>query len=317
MKNRFVKYIFLISAVVTFFGCEEDFELKTDYRPKYSLNCIVRADTSVQIATITKSYMVSGFDPYSYHEDPFVAGADIRLWQGDNVFFFSDTLTAMTDTSRFPFLQKSYALRDFTPVENEYLEIRAILGNGKILEASTRFPKTVKWDSASTFNLPVDGSPETFKIAWKANNGNNLHLLRAQVRYKKDGRNSPTETVFIPAIFNGDIPVYPVPTKNTGVEFRSAAFDRVMREISNGQPDKSSIIIYGVLLELLVFDENLSKYVSNLSGFMDDFTIRVDDNDFTNVSGGLGVFGSYVKVQGGIQIKKEYIQSLGYTPATN
>jgi hypothetical protein len=309
---KYLYYLLIAAASFTFYACEEDFFLKTDYKPRYSLNCIIRADTSVHVATITKSYMVDGFDPYENMEDPFLSGADIRLWQKDNVYFFSDTLFQRKDTLRYSFLQKAFIMKNFVPAENDLLEIKAILDNGKVLEASTVIPKKVKWDSSSTFIIPVENNAD-FPVSWLRHANANWFMLRLQIRYKKDGPGSSTESVIVPLRYNGNTPVYPFTTKNSGFTFQWSAFNRTMQELSNGQPDKSKIIVFGILVELLVLDENLSKYFSNLNGFMDDYTIQVDQTDFSNVKGGLGIFGSYIKQISGIQINQDYVRSFGYT----
>jgi hypothetical protein len=306
-----LKTILLIITAVYFYSCEEDFNLKTDYKPRYALNCIIRADTTLHMATITKSYMVDGFDPNVYSEDPFISGADIRMWEKDNVFFFTDTLIPRKDTSRFHSMQKVYIINNYRPAENEFLEIKAILDNGKILSANTVIPKKVKWDTSSTVILPGDITDE-FSVRWTKNNNIGWFLVRLQIRYRNDGINSPLLSAPVPVRFDGESPVYPAATKNLGVSFKFSAFEKAMRDLSAGQPDKSKIIIQGILVELLILDDNLSKYFSNQNGFMDDFTIRVDQNDYSNIEGGFGIFGSYLKQIGGIQIQKEYSRSLGY-----
>lgn len=305
--------LFLLILIISFFAtsCEEDFNLKSDYKPRYSLNCIIRADTSQHTAVITKSYMVSGFDPFEFTNDPFVSGADIRLWYKDNVFFFRDSLVERKDTTRFKFPQKIYYLNNFTPAENDFMEIKAVLENGKTLQATTRIPRRVKWDSSSTFLLPVPGANK-FEVVWQKNNNIGWFLLRLQLNYKSDGINSPTESVILPVRFDGNTPVYPSPTKNSGITFQWSAFEQTIKAISENVQDKSKIIIYGVTVELLIFDESLSKYYSNLNGYMDDFTIRVDQNDYTNIDGGFGIFGSFIKQQSGMKIESDYIHSLGY-----
>ncbi len=310
MRNGIVLLLLLIISLMAA-SCEEDFNLKSDYKPRYSLNCIIRADTSQHTAVITRSYMVPGFDPYEYTDDPFVSGADIRLWYKDNVFFFRDSLIGREDTSRFKFPQKIYYLNDFTPVENDFMEIQAVLENGKTLQATTRIPRRIKWDSSSTFLLPIPGA-DKFDIAWLKNNNIGWFLLRLQLIYKRDGINSPSESAILPVRYDGDTPVFPQPTKNSGITFQWSAFERTIKAISENVQDKSKVIIYGVTVELLVFDESLSKYYSNLNGYMDDFTIRVDQNDFTNIEGGLGIFGSYIKQVTGMKIQSDYIHSLGY-----
>jgi hypothetical protein len=302
--------LFFIILLVLFTSCEEDFNLKTDYKPKYALNCIIRADTTYHTATILKSYEVDGFDPYVYTDDPFISGADIRIWQGNNVYFFRDTTAPRPDTSRFNFLQKYYYIQNFKTVSNDFLEIKAVLDNGKVLEGVTQIPKIMSLDSSSTRILRP--GQDVFRVYWISNNVYGRFLLRLQLNYRRG--NGPTESVDIPVRYEGDTPVYPAVTKNSGAAFKWDAFERTLRKISDGEDKKELFTIYGVLAEILIFDENLSKYYANMHGYMDDFTVRVDQNDFSNIEGGFGIFGSYIKQKRGIQIDQDYIISLGYRP---
>jgi virulence-associated protein VapD len=58
---------------------------------------------------------------------------------------------------------------------------------------------------------------------------------------------------------------------------------------------------------------NLSRYVSSTNQAFDDLTVTVNEADFTNVEGGLGIFGAYVnKIYDNIQFQENYIESFGY-----
>jgi len=47
-----------------------------------------------------------------------------------------------------------------------------------------------------------------------------------------------------------------------------------------------------VVFYLIQFDEPLYNYYKLVRGFQDPATIRLDEPDFTNIQGGLGIFGS-------------------------
>jgi len=49
-----------------------------------------------------------------------------------------------------------------------------------------------------------------------------------------------------------------------------------------------------VYVEVIQTDEHLYKYYSVVNGFQDQYSIRVDQPNYTNIQGGLGVFGSFV-----------------------
>ena len=66
------------------------------------------------------------------------------------------------------------------------------------------------------------------------------------------------------------------------------------------------------MLELYVFDRNLSGYYASVGKIGDSFSIRLDEIDFSNVEGGFGVFGSYISQKLAIAFDEEYINSFGY-----
>jgi hypothetical protein len=320
MKKR-ISLIFLIIAIFINYSCEENFSPKGDFQQKYILSCVIRGDTSLQTATISKSYNVDGYDPYANTDDPFLKDAYIRIWAGDNVYFMKDTSISRADTSRYKGPFHFFYLKDFMPGNKAALEIEAILPDGKTLKGSTTLPEAVEWnytnvDTSDTnaFRIP-SLTNDYFSFSWNQGSSLGWYLPRFVVIYSKlvDGVEERHQ-ILVPEKYENNEPVYPFPTKNKVVSFQNSSLDSVFRQISEGDPNKSHYKIYGGMLELLVFDENLSKYYSSTNGFLDDYTIRLDENDYTNIDGGLGIFGSYLKQKRGTKIASDYISSFGYSP---
>jgi hypothetical protein len=324
--KKVISLTFIITAVFLNYSCEENFSPKGDFQQKYILSCVIRSDTTLQTATISRSYNVNGYDPYTNKEDPFLKNAFIRIWAGDNVYFMKDSSIQRTDTSRYKGPLHFFYLDNFEPGSAASLEIEAILPDGKTLRANTSLPEPVNWNytnidttDTNAFRIP-SLSHDYFSYAWFQGSTLGWYLPRLILVYAKivSGTEERHE-VLVPEKYedngNGIGPVYPSPTKNTIASFQNSALDSVFRQISAGDPVKSHYKIYGLVLELLVFDDNLSKYYSVTNGFLDDYTIRLDEIDYTNVEGGLGIFGSYVKQKRGSKIATEYINSFGYVPA--
>src|SRR4030065_746741 len=93
-------------------SCEENFSPKDDYQEKYILYSIINTDSSYQTAVLQSSYNIDGYDPYTNTVTPLIQGADIRIRQGDKVFFMRDTSTVRTDTSRYKTPVHFYYLKD-------------------------------------------------------------------------------------------------------------------------------------------------------------------------------------------------------------
>jgi hypothetical protein len=92
------------------------------------------------------------------------------------------------------------------------------------------------------------------------------------------------------------------------------AISRALEEISAGDPNKDNYnILQSPAFELIALDLNLSRYVSSTNQTFDDLTVTVNESDFTNIEGGLGVFGSYTKKKyNRIKFQPGYIESFGY-----
>ena len=137
-------YLVLILISIINISCDNNFSPKAPYDARYSLNCIIRGDTSFQVATAFKSYDVSGMNPYENTKDSFVDDAFIRIWRGnDEVFVFSDSTKQRTDTSRYNTDIKYYNINNFKPNEGDSLEIEALMPNGRRLRSFTKIPRRV------------------------------------------------------------------------------------------------------------------------------------------------------------------------------
>jgi hypothetical protein len=322
MRKKILLLFGLISLIINY-SCEENFSPKGDFQQKYILNCIIRADTSLQTATLSKSYNVSGYDPYINTEDPFLSKALIRLWQGDSVYFMKDSSIARTDTSRYDAQLHFFYLDNFLLRNQKDLEIEAILPDGKTLSARTTLPDPVEWNfsninsgDTNTFSIP-SATNDYFTFRWYESSSLGWYLARFIVIYSKTVNGvEEIKRVVVPQKYenvSGQVKaVYPAPTKNLIATFQNSALDSVFNQISAGDPNKARYKIYGGIFQLLVFDQNLSKYYSSTNGYLDDYTVRLDQTDFTNVQGGLGIFGSFIKQQRGNLIDADYIRSFGY-----
>ena len=93
-----------------------------------------------------------------------------------------------------------------------------------------------------------------------------------------------------------------------------------LREISEGDSKKSFYYVGPVQVEILLFDENLSKYYnSKLYLYFDyGFTIRNFPADMTNIDGGLGFFASYSQTKRIIKCDDNYLlKKFGYLPESS
>ncbi len=85
-----------------------------------------------------------------------------------------------------------------------------------------------------------------------------------------------------------------------------------MEEISENDPQKENYRIKGVLFRLLMMNSNLAAYYSTQKTFFDEFSVRVSQPDFSNVTNGLGIVGAYSVSKLRVKINPDYVSSFGY-----
>jgi hypothetical protein len=309
---KILKISVLIFTIFIFTSCEEDFNPFGDYQESYVFNCVLRGDTALQAATVAKTYN-SGFDALSNTEDPFLKGADIRIWFGDSVYLFSDTSITRDDTSRYNTPFNLYKCEKFLVEYNQTIEAEIMLPNGRRLRSSIITPAKTLFESSSATTIPA-GTNSTFRIGW-TNSTSSIYFLPAFsiIYYKNQGNQQVQYTKEVPAYYDNETPVYFTPVRQTSVTLKIETLVKALEEIS-GEDDKSKYTIkLSPVFKVAAFDESLSRYYSVTSQTFDHLTVRVDENDYTNIEGGFGIFGAFTSTKyQNLKLYGSYITSLGY-----
>jgi hypothetical protein len=307
-------FIPLLAALFSF-SCKENFDPEAPFKEKYVLNCIISGDSVMQVATLGKTYDANGNDPSLNNIDPSISGAQVFIkWKG-KIFQMRDSSMARTDTSRYKGPVKFYYTKAFIPTFHDSIEISAIPTNGVVLSSKTMVPNNVSFQRSTTYILK-----ETFTldIGWIEPDGNNLFLPRLKILYyKRNESPAVLHTLEIPLAYNikGGIttPVYPSVSQASTIEYQRSIIDDYMLKVSAGDDKLNYQFVY-LQLDLLVFDQFLAGYISTANGFLDNLSIRLDEPNYTNINGGLGIFGAYIYNNTSIYLSDDYLTLLGYTP---
>lgn len=311
-------FLLLLSLVVVFYSCDEDFNPYGEYRDKYVFTCILKSDEAYQVAYLSHGYRPPGVDPYENTTDPSIDNGDIRVWYNDTVYVFRDTLIARTDQSRYKDPIHIYYNNRFAVKNNKTIELEVLLPGGKRLKSISETPGEIKFDDKSeTLVPPVDD--DNVQFIWKQLDEENIYIGSLKMRYRQDINGEIIEnTKIIPSRYviskNVETPYYPVASSSPNTYFEVSAVTKALQEISEGDPDKQNYSIYARLsFNLIAYDLPASKYVSSVSGSVDDLTVSENVSDYTNIEGGFGIFGSYAKkTYDRIVFSESFIRSLGY-----
>ncbi len=317
MKNLLL-LLFGSVTLLSLSSCDQSLNPKGDYVERYVLNCILRGDTTYQVAVISHSYDINGFDPYKNTTDPAITGADLRLWYNDSVFVFRDSVVTRLGNVRYDDSLKIYYLKNIHLSYSKPIEIEALLPNGRRLKSSSTTAEEIIFDYENSSRVIPPVNTNLVLVQWNYNE-NEYYMPRFIVTYYKNvNGQSEQHTIEIPVKYvqkDGKyIPVYSRVSNQFAVTYNPDDVKRALQSISEGDPDKSN---YSVLInnQVIVYalDQNLMRYFSANSQD-NSFTVRLDENDFSNIDGGFGVFGSYVAKSYTIRFIPEFLTDLGYNP---
>lgn len=318
MRARISIALLAAAGLLLFGGCDDQVSPKTGDEEIYVINCVLNPDTSYQVATVTRSYDVPGLDPYDNTTEPSVAGAVITIsWDGGSVTL-RDSVMQQPAGSRYTSTRTFYYVRGFQPRKGVTYNLSAQLPDGEILTGSTTVPDI----GLFYFTYATGTLPESIiNYSWQYNYTTMPRTFAPQLFvtwYKKEDQLSRRRSMEIPLFYipQADtlLPRFPNISGSEFIYYDSTAFEYTMRFLSAGDTAKSQYVIDKAIFELLIPDESLARFASAARTFNAAFTVKLNAPDLTNIVGGRGVFGSYEKKRFNVNIFRNYILSLGYTP---
>lgn len=323
MKN-ILNFISVVILTIFVCSCDEDFSPKSDYQEQYVLTCILRGDSSTQVATLSKLYEVDGYDPSTNTTDPAVLGASIHILSGQKYYIMRDSTIPRTGTSRYNTPIHFYYVDSLKPQLNEEFLIYAFLPSGKMLSSSAKTVESTKfYFLGSTATIPVTSNDYVFvkyyTISGQTNFTNTYFMPRLDIEYSKI-ENGVLKKYYkeVPQYYlesDGEyIPYYPKGSNREYYVFENDAVDRAMQEISGDDPNKEDYIINKAIFHLVIPDENLAAYYAANNTYDESFSIKLDAPQFSNIDGGFGIFGCFTETTYEISIGNAYIREFGYKP---
>jgi len=305
-------------TVLLFYSCDEDFNPYAEYKENYALTCILKSDSAFQVATLSHSYPPDEFNSGNGAVDPAIVSADIRIWYDDSVYVFKDSSITRTDTSMYSTPFRFYYNDRFKVRTNKDIEIEVLLQNGKRLKAYSTTPGEISFQDESTVFIPPVSS-NIVQFYWAPLGEGIFYCSMFVFRYRQLINGEYVEkTKEIPVKYiqegNEFEAVFPEPNNASTIVYSMDAVTRALNEISDGDVNKQNYSIYELpVFDLIALDLPSSRYVSSTGQSFDDLTVSVNVSDYTNIEGGLGIFGSYTKKNyDRARFFNDYIESFGY-----
>ena len=325
MKTRTALSV-LCGAILLMSGCDQTFAPKTEFQEQYVLQAFVQGDVGkapmTMNALLAKTYNVDGFDPSANTNDPAIDSALVTIRVNARQDTLKERHRADKDSLRYGPVQRYYSGRITTPSPSELVYISARLPNGRVLAAQTIIPVPRPVVSSYEFphgvttraNLPAGVHSWTLSWPGDADPSGHVFFPRLQILYSKTVDTvEVVGSISVPMTFAGGIKaIYPTSTFETSCTFDFAAIESAMAQVSGGDPQKNKYGVHSVVFEVLEYDAALSKYYSSINGSLDQFSIRIDQPVFSNVGGGIGIFGSSLDNKDTYDLDYAFVTSFGY-----
>lgn len=318
---KMLKFVLLLFSV-WLTGCEVPFNPEADFEQKYIVNAIIDCDTSYQIVYVQRSYNPDDYQLNEYNENTFVSGAIVTISTEQHTFILEEKEILAENNSRYNGKISVYETDNFAFENGNTLSLTVELPDGSILTGSTVPPEYSRFRySFSSDRIIPDYNDNYFDVEWDildVSSFGRMFLRELKITYLENinGENIYKE-INVPVNYienRGElIPDFPLPDNSSEISYSMAAIDKTMELISEGKPDKSKFTILNAGFHVVLFDQNLAPYYMSTESFQSGYTVILDRIDYSNITGGYGIFASFRKeIMDTIIIDPLYINSFGY-----
>lgn len=294
--------LFLTIAI----GCEQSFDPRLSSEPLPIVYSIMGTDRSLQFVRVYTQYDSSASVPTSKRIEVPITDAFVSLDDGSNVTTLFDTTMIRPPDPRYQTPIHAYVTSALAVKHGGRFNLRVQSRAIGYASATVVVPNVplIYLNEAEFFDFPTDFSEETkATINVYLQPGAKGYILRLNLCYdvmEQDGWMRKWQE--IPVSFKAkpikyEQALYAQVTKVSSVPavvqtYSNASYRLTLGEISARTNPKKIIFNY-VVLQFVQYEENLYNYYNIVSGFRDQFSLRLDQASYSNISGGTGLFGAY------------------------
>ncbi len=304
----------LCSAVlgIVVIGCDSTFSPKGPYEPKLVVYSVLSPHGDQQFVRLGVTYDVEGFDPAVHSTEEMIRGATVNMVHDGQTFVFRDTLIRRADSSRYSSPIGAYVAQPFRLVPGSRVQLSVVTQSFGTLTAETNVPGRGFISLTNSYVLRQVSSFESkivvlLQIAPQARG----YLLRYYIVYEvfKNGtwvlerRQFPLSAISF-AGRNEFVLIFPKLERRSAEAFQqtlqpeTVAIDQLAYQITLesilNEYSVSDLKFRHVVFELIQVDAHLYSYFNIVNGFQDEYSIRTDLPDYSNIRGGVGVVGAYM-----------------------
>ncbi len=327
MKRFFLGLLFV--SIFLLLSCDDSVSIKSEYKEDYAVFCVLNCDTTFHTAYVNKSFDVEMLEPNGNTTDPAVTNAEVSINIGQNNYAFKDTsverITNLKYQGKFHFYAntnlslKSNGINDVP----KPVSISVKMPDSKILSCNAfTIPSGGIYFDTFPYVFPVIGTAKSCEFRWRFFSINNnirdyYFIPTLEIDYSKTINGVLTRMKFaIPykkePDGNNEVPVYSSLTNYPYVYFLKEYINEAFNKLSEGDPDKQNYTIHNLTLKVIIMDKAAASYYAADKTFNDEFSVRIEAAEVSNISGGYGVFGLYATRFKKIKVDSNFVYDSGY-----
>lgn len=291
-------------------GCNQPFDPRGEFDQMPVVFSVLSTDRNVQLVRVERSYVPSGNDPLGYTTDNFVPNATVTMSDGNITMRFHDTTFSRSDTSRFKSPLRAYSFGPFIPrygIQYEVTVQSSELGTagGKIsvptkpslaFGASASdvmdYPGSHQKDDAITVEILLSDVTKGYIgrlfIDYSVYRGNDWVGERAEVpvRFTYSGTKDFRWVTYTQLTHR--------PTgHNLNQAFFNEMYNYALINVAYTKYPTNKIVFNRIVFQFLQVEQNLYDFYLLAHAFNDPHSMRLDQPDYSNIVGGVGVVGAY------------------------
>jgi hypothetical protein len=288
-------------------SCENTFNPKGPYTQELVIYSILTTRSDTQYVRVYTTYNPSGFNPLEITSDTDVRGARVTIASGDSTYVLRDTTITRVDQSRYSSGLGAYIAYPMPIVTGRSYSLQVasdqgaatatvtVPGKGTVVPNNQyvlKEPGKYSEDIAATIYMsPITvGYVIRLYVDFEYVDGGTLVRMRTEVPVRTSGDVAASPQFTYPRLTRRDLSRF-VPIET--IYFPLDAYEFLLSYLKVRY--SASVELRSATFILTQVDNNLYKYYNVVNGFQDAYSIRTDSPDYTNIRGGLGVFGAMVE----------------------
>lgn len=301
------RVLMTLAAAFLVIACEDSIDPGDRFEPRMVVYSILSTVTDTQYVRVYSNYNPANFDPATNTIDRAIRNASVQISDGIQSFVFRDTSLARQDTSRYKDSIAAYVCYGFKPQPGSSYVLTVTSTTHGTVTHTTQLPgnSSLQIGTYQVLVNPWCYSSMTPTLNFTVFPPGAAYAAKFMIEYEEQ---YPTGTL----IKQIEVPAR-VQLINAFLEIYRSSYPQILKRETAGIKQLTSrwergAYAYGidqingfaynhrmrrVIFYVIQYNLEWYKYYSSTRTFQDSYSVRLDEPDFSNIPGGLGLFAGF------------------------